>query len=154
MLLTTLRHFFFHQHFLRFHTDALWKGPHFWLGKITLHGSWFICLSRWQMAKHKHKKREPWSSNENACHNKETTKRTFLTFPGKFLLCSMNARGGKRNIKSFSFSFLQNYAICFVSKWAQSILKMLNAGFIVLQQSTKSLFIYCFDLNTLLTTLK
>lgn len=63
---------------LRFHTDALWKGPHFWLGKITLHGSWFICFSRWQMAKHKHKKRQPWLSNENAYHDKKTINHSVL----------------------------------------------------------------------------
>lgn len=98
MLLTTLR-YFFSSAFLRFHTDALWKGPHFWLGKITLHGSWFICFSRWQMAKHKHKKREPWLSNENVDHNAKTTQHTFRAFPGKLLLCSMNARGGKKHTK-------------------------------------------------------
>lgn len=35
---------------------TFWNGADFWLDKITLGGSWFIFYSRWQMAKHKHKK--------------------------------------------------------------------------------------------------
>lgn len=112
---------FFITIFLRFHTDARWKRAHFWLGKITLHGSWFICLSRWQMAKHKHKKREPWSSNENACHNEETTKCTFLLLPGKLLLLS---ECKKNKHKSCAFNtlwlicargliILENFKCCF-----------------------------------------
>lgn len=126
--------------FLRFRADALWKGPHFWLGKITLHGSWFICFSRWQMAKHKHKKREPWLSNEKGCHNKETTKHTFLTLPSKLLLCSVTVRDVQTSMKSVHFIYiLQRYTICLLGYWARGFLKMSNCGFIVQQKSAKSL---------------
>lgn len=90
--------FFLINHFFkRIFTDALWKGPPFWLDKTP----WQLVHLLLKMTDGKtqtQKEREPWWSNEDACHNEGNYFSHFL----QQTLALLSAHRWKTNLRAFS----------------------------------------------------